>query len=192
MHTHHWVWNVTFDTFLHAVIVGVDRLGRRRALLIGSAGAAFALYYIAIYSAVSRSFESTPPRDGGAYFALVAIYLFSVFYAFSWNGIPWIFCAEVFPSGIRAVCTVITTMNQWLSQVSLGLAFSLSNFGWQITNFMQSSSFLFASKQFVIAYSFPYMVADITYGVFILFGTAVVLGAVFVFFFIPETSGISL
>jgi hypothetical protein len=109
------------------VIVGVDRLGRRRALLIGSAGAAFALYYIAIYSAVSKSFEAAPPRDGGAYFALVSIYLFSVFYAFSWNGIPWIFCAEVFPSGIRAVCTVITTMNQWLAQ-------------------------------FVIAYSFPYMV----------------------------------
>lgn len=100
------------------MIVGVDRLGRRRALLIGSVGAAFSLYYIAIYSAVSGSFTATPPRDGGAYFALVSIYLFSVFYAFSWNGIPWIFCAEVFPSGIRAVCTVITTMNQWLSQVS--------------------------------------------------------------------------
>lgn len=76
------------------MIVGVDRLGRRRALLIGSVGAAFALYYIAIYSAVSGSFTSTPPRDGGAYFALVSIYLFSVFYAFSWNGIPWIFCVR--------------------------------------------------------------------------------------------------
>merc|ERR1711939_990130 len=45
------------------MIVGVDRLGRRRALLIGSAGAAFALYYIAGYSSISGSFEAAPPRD---------------------------------------------------------------------------------------------------------------------------------
>jgi hypothetical protein len=32
----------------------------------------------------------------------------------------------------------------------------------------------------------------ITFGVFLLFGTAVVLGAIFVYFFIPETSNISL
>lgn len=164
------------------MIVGVDRLGRRRALLIGSAGAAFALYYIAIYSAVSKSFEAAPPRDGGSYFALVSIYLFSVFYAFSWNGIPWIFCAEVFPSGIRAVCTVITTMNQWLAQVCWPSSLPL--------NLCQLADSRIT--QFVIAYSFPYMVQNITYGVFILFGTAVVLGAVFVWFLIPETSNISL
>jgi hypothetical protein len=174
--------------FCTTVIVGVDRLGRRRALLIGSAGAAFSLYYIAIYSAVSGSFEKAPPRDGGSYFALVSIYLFSVFYAFSWNGIPWIFCAEVFPSGIRAVCTVITTMNQWLSQVS-----TFANVVTLVANFSDLGiSLNSALTQFVIAYSFPYMVAGIEYGVFILFGTAVVLGAIFVFFLIPETSNISL
>ena len=46
--------------------------------------------------------------------------------------------------------------------------------------------------QFIIAYSFPYMVASITYGVFILFGTFVVAGAIFTYLCIPETSGISL
>jgi len=143
------------------MVVGIDRLGRRNALLIGSVGAAFSLYSIAVYSAVSNSFVTAPPLDGGAYYALVAIYLFAVFYAFSWNGIPWIFCAEVFPSGVRVACLVITTMNQWLAQ-------------------------------FVIAFSFPYMVRSITYGVFILFGTAVVLGCAFVFLIVPETKGISL
>ena len=90
-------------------------------------------YYLAIYSAVSGSFTQDVPQDGGSIFALISIYLFSIFYAFSWNGIPWIFCAEVFPSGVRAVCITVTTMSQWLAQ-------------------------------FVIAYSFPYMVASITYG----------------------------
>jgi len=143
------------------MVVGIDRLGRRKAIFIGSAGAAFALYYMAVYTAVSGSFGQSVQQDGGAYFALVCIYLFAIFYAFSWNGIPWIFCAEVFPQGIRVLCTVFTTMSQWLAQ-------------------------------FIIAYSFPYMARNITYGIFILFGTAVVLGALFYWYFIPETSQIPL
>jgi len=75
-------------------------------------------------------------------------------------------------------------MNQWLAQVSIVLCIKI--FGGKFL------ILYIVFEQFVIAYSFPYMVANITYGVFILFGTAVVLGAVFVWFLIPETSNISL
>lgn len=69
------------------VFLIVDRFGRRPALLIGSAGAIFAMYYLAGYSSISNSFNEEPPRDGGAYFALISIYLFAIFYSISWNGI---------------------------------------------------------------------------------------------------------
>lgn len=143
------------------VFLIVDRFGRRPALLIGSAGAIFAMYYLAGYSAISNSFNEEPPRDAGAYIALIMIYVFAIFYSISWNGIPWIFCAEAFPTAVRQVCLVFTTCTQWLGQ-------------------------------FIIAYSTPYMIADIQYGVFLFFGSAVVCGMTFAFFFLPETKGVQL
>ncbi|KAL6916282.1 hypothetical protein ACHAP8_010914 [Fusarium lateritium] len=146
------------------MIWGVDALGRRQSLMIGSAGAAIALFYLGIYSKLSGSFDAgmvPAEKTPGAYVAIVMIYIFAVFYAISWNGIPWIFCAEIFPMAIRSICLVFTTCAQWLGQ-------------------------------FIIVYSTPYMMADITYGTFLLFACSVVFGLFFAFFLIPETKGISL
>lgn len=46
--------------------------------------------------------------------------------------------------------------------------------------------------QFIIAYSTPYMFADITYGAFLFFGSWVVIGVVFAYFFMPETKGLAM
>lgn len=77
------------------MIWGVDALGRRQSLMIGSAGAAVALFYLGIYSKLSGSFDAGALTGGektaGAYVAIVMVYVFAVFYAISWNGIPWIF-----------------------------------------------------------------------------------------------------
>ncbi|KAL2068306.1 hypothetical protein VTL71DRAFT_16404 [Oculimacula yallundae] len=98
------------------MIWGIDKLGRRKSLLIGSVGAMFAMYYLAGFSSLSGSFDGKAKQDAGAYVAIVMIYLFAIFYAMSWNGIPWIFCAEVFPTGTRSLCLVFTTCTQWLGQ----------------------------------------------------------------------------
>lgn len=143
------------------MIFGIDRLGRRKSMLIGSVGALVAMYYLGGYTAVSHSFEGKAKKDGGAYVAIVMVYIFSVFYAMSWNGIPWIFCAEVFPTAIRSVCLVFTTCTQWLGQ-------------------------------FIIVYSTPYMITNITYGTFLFFGSSLVVGILTVILFLPETKGLSL
>lgn len=70
----------------------IDRLGRRRALMIGSFGAIFAMYYLGIYSQLSHSFDHPlTSKDGGTYVAILMIYVFAIFYAMSWNGIPWVY-----------------------------------------------------------------------------------------------------
>ncbi|KAH7329729.1 MFS quinate transporter QutD [Stachybotrys elegans] len=144
------------------MIWGVERIGRRNALLIGSAGAMVALLYIGAFAKVTGSFDGVSVgRSPGAYAAIAMVYIFSVFYAMSWNGIPWIFCAEVFPMAIRSACMLVTTCAQWLGQ-------------------------------FTIVYSTPYMMANITYGTFFLFGFSVLFGIIFSFAFIPETKGMSL
>ena len=77
------------------MIWGVDTLGRRQSLLIGSAGASLALFYLGAYSKLSGSFDAgaadASTKSAGAYVAIVMVYTFAVFYAISWNGIPWIF-----------------------------------------------------------------------------------------------------
>lgn len=46
--------------------------------------------------------------------------------------------------------------------------------------------------QFIIAYSTPYMVRSFGFGLFLFFGTSVVIGMTFAFFFLPETKGVQL
>lgn len=46
--------------------------------------------------------------------------------------------------------------------------------------------------QFIITYSTPYMMVNITYGTFLFFGSSVVCGLIIVYLFMPETKGFSL
>lgn len=153
---------VKATTTLIFIFLLIDRLGRRRAMLIGSCGGIVAMYYLGGYTAQSRSFTSrNVPKDGGAYIAILMVYLFAMFYALSWNGVPWVFCSEVFPTAIRTVCLVFTTCSQWLAQ-------------------------------FIIVYSTPYMMTNITYGTFLLFGTSLIIGILFIYLLLPETKGLLL
>jgi hypothetical protein len=73
------------------MLFGIDRLGRRKSMFIGSCGALTAMFYLGAYTSISHSFDGKAKQDAGAYVAILMIYLFAVFYAMSWNGIPWIF-----------------------------------------------------------------------------------------------------
>ncbi|KAJ4344890.1 uncharacterized protein N0V89_012635 [Didymosphaeria variabile] len=95
---------VKMFTTLIFMLFFVDRFGRRPALLVGAVGAMVAMFYLAGYSAMSGSFEGkTPARDSGSQAALAMIYIYAIFYGFSWNGIPWIFASEVLPNRVRTL-----------------------------------------------------------------------------------------
>lgn len=94
----------------------IDRLGRRPALLVGAIGAAIAMFYLAIYTQLSHSFDHTPPSDSGSRTAVAMVYIYAIFYGFSWNGIPWIFAAEVLPMRVRTVGMMCAVCMQWLAQ----------------------------------------------------------------------------
>lgn len=139
----------------------VDRFGRRPPLLVGAAGAMFPMFYLAAYSSLSGAFNGTAPSDAGGRAALAMIYIYAIFYGFSWNGIPWIFASEVLPNRVRTLGMMCAVCMQWLAQ-------------------------------FIVVYSLPYMVARITYGTFIFFGSCTVVAFCFAFLFIPETKGVAL
>ena len=70
-----------------------------------------------IIGALTHTF---PPQAAGAAIspaqlaAIVMIFLWAVAFCFSYAGIPWIYCAEIFPLDIRVFCMAICTAVHWL------------------------------------------------------------------------------
>ncbi|OJZ86490.1 hypothetical protein ASPFODRAFT_134286, partial [Aspergillus luchuensis CBS 106.47] len=92
----------------------VDRFGRRGPLLVGAIGATVAMFYLAIYSPLSQSFDQILPSDSGSRTAVAIIYIYVC--GFSWNGIPWIFASEVLPIRVRTIGMMCAVCMQWLAQ----------------------------------------------------------------------------
>lgn len=145
-------------TFVFVTVI-VDRIGRRPALLVGSIGAGFAMFYLAIYSKVSNSLNSTPPRDAGANAAVAMVYIYAISYGFSWNGIPWIFTAEVLPTRVRTMGMAISVCVQWLAQfvIVYSLPHMITGIGY--------GTFLFFACCTVLAFIFAYLFVPETKGV---------------------------
>ena len=74
------------------------------------------MFYLAGYSKVSGSFERTPPLDSGAKAAVAMVYIYTLFCGFSWNGVPWLFCAETLPTRVRTAGMATCVCVQWLTQ----------------------------------------------------------------------------
>jgi MFS family permease len=137
----------------------VDRVGRRNLLLIGGIGAGISMFYLAAYSQISGSFERTPPLDSGARAAVAMVYIYALFYGFSWNGIPWLFCSEVLPTRVRTAGMAFCVCIQWLTQFVV--VYSLPHMVLGI----KYGTFLFFGSCTVLAIVFAYLFVPETKGV---------------------------
>ncbi|KAF7318815.1 Monosaccharide importer [Mycena chlorophos] len=159
-------------------IVGVqliDRVGRRRLLLIGATGMLICEYIVAIVG-VTRG---QPAADGSinlaAQHVLIAFTSFYIaFFAISWGPVVWVVSGEIFSLNVRAKSLSLSVASNWLW-----------NFG--------------------IAYATPYLVDQSTKGqpngiataslgvkVFFIWGSTCLGSLIFTYFFVPETKGLSL
>ena len=93
--------NLTFTLIAMTVI---DRLGRRRMLLIGSVGMAAALGVAAgvMYDALPKAW------------LLGVLIVFIAFFAFSQGAVIWVYLSEVFPTRVRAAGQAIGAGTIWL------------------------------------------------------------------------------
>ncbi|EXJ75496.1 uncharacterized protein A1O5_00002 [Cladophialophora psammophila CBS 110553] len=145
------------------LIFFADSLGRRRSLLWTAIAIACDMMYIGLYVRISPP-KAGVPISGAGYFALVCIYLFAVFFQMGWGATPWIYVSEIPSARLRSMNVSIAASSQWL---------------WN----------------FVIARAVPNMLVNMGsngYGTYIFFSACCACSFVFVWFFVPDTKGMSL
>ena len=143
----------------------IDRLGRRKLLLIGSIGGSICMWIIGGYLSTvtvesSDSDESVPLSPGGTA-AVFFFYLWTAFYTPSWNGTPWVLNSEMFDQGVRSLGQASAAANNWFWN------FIISRFTPQMFLNMGNSGC----------------------GVYFFFASMMLASVPFVFFLIPETKG---
>ncbi|SDE56589.1 MFS transporter, sugar porter (SP) family [Priestia aryabhattai B8W22] len=90
------------------VLIGmnlVDRWGRKKLLMFGSAGMAISMFLLAVVDHVGFASWSM----------VVLLSLFMGFFGLSWAFTPWIVIAEIFPLKIRGMATGLCTTCLWIT-----------------------------------------------------------------------------
>jgi len=111
-----WVGLINF-TFTFVAIGFVDRAGRRRLLLIGTAVQVVAL--AAVGWMFHAHIQGTP--------LLVCVVLFIAAFAMALGPVGWLFCAEVFPNKVRGRAMSLAAFTVWVSCYLVAQTFPMLN-----------------------------------------------------------------
>jgi MFS transporter, SP family, sugar:H+ symporter len=105
-------------------ILLIDRVGRRRLLLVGSVGMAVSLVLVTIgfSTANTKGGELSLPGAWGP-LTLIGANTFVVFFAVSWGPVVWVLLGEMFPNSIRGVALSLAASVNWMSGVVVNLSF---------------------------------------------------------------------
>lgn len=126
----------------------VDRFGRRVCLCFIAIPCTLCMWYIGAYVKIadptSQLKEGNISSSSGGTAAKAMIYIWTVFYGATWNGTPWVICAEFFPQSVRAVAQAVNASSNWF------WAFIIGHFTGQALNAIgYGYYFLFASCSLV-------------------------------------------
>lgn len=102
------------------LLVLIDYLGRRNLLMIGAAGGAFCMYFIAAYIKIAGTANVDTTKTEGIHLtpggtaAIFFFYLWTAFYTPSWNGTPWVIASEISEARYRSLGQTNAAANNWL------------------------------------------------------------------------------
>ncbi|KAF7519366.1 hypothetical protein G7054_g13118 [Neopestalotiopsis clavispora] len=151
----------------------VDVIGRKRALLIGITFQAISMVYIAGFLTavpelgVVDDYVLPTAERGASRGAVAMIYISGMGWALGWNSMQYLLTAELFPLRIRAVCTSFTMMLHFVNQYGNSRA---------VPNMLLPTADGGISPK----------------GTFWFFAAVTIVGGIWVWFSVPETSGRSL
>jgi sugar porter (SP) family MFS transporter len=122
----------------------IDRVGRRKLLLIGSVGTALALAGVAAIMGTGQGRE----------YLLVMLVMFIAFFAFSQGAVIWVYLSEIFPTAVRSRGQALGSATHWGMNAVIGQAFPM------VAAYTQALPFVFfaacmALQFFVVLAIFP-------------------------------------
>ncbi|MGA8210342.1 MAG: sugar porter family MFS transporter [Nocardioidaceae bacterium] len=107
----------------------IDKIGRRRLLMIGSTGMALTLGTLSFIFANARLLENDAGElepvltDTNGVIALIAANLFVVFFGMSWGPGVWVLLGEMFNNKIRGTALGVAAAAQWLANFAISTSF---------------------------------------------------------------------
>ncbi|KAK5056758.1 hypothetical protein LTR84_012290 [Exophiala bonariae] len=116
----------------------IDMVGRRRPVIISSIACSLCLWFVGAYVKVGHPAtilaaggELSPSTAAGGRAAITMIMIYSVFWSFGLNGIPWIVSAEIFPGALRNITGTYAALVQWAVQfiITKALPYIFASFG---------------------------------------------------------------
>ena len=93
----------------------IDRVGRRKLLLIGSIGTAVALAGVALIMATGQ----------GRGYLLAMLIVFIAFFAFSQGAVIWVYLSEIFPTAVRSRGQALGSATHWGMNAVIGQVFPM-------------------------------------------------------------------
>ena len=93
----------------------IDRVGRRKLLLIGSVGTALALAGVAVIMGTGQGRE----------YLLAMLVTFIAFFAFSQGAVIWVYLSEIFPTAVRSRGQALGSATHWGMNAVIGQAFPM-------------------------------------------------------------------
>ncbi|KAJ7486560.1 general substrate transporter [Mycena latifolia] len=103
-------------------ILFVDRVGRRRFLLAGSALLFLALSLVGCLQLFVDRFPRLLPHLGGAAGIALGTALYLFVFGATWGPVPWLLSAELYPCRLRARGMALTAAADWLAEGAAALA----------------------------------------------------------------------
>ncbi|KAL7952957.1 general substrate transporter [Trichoderma compactum] len=101
----------------------IDIWGRRNPAILSSVACSLCLWIIGAYvkighpdDIIKAGHELSPSTAAGGKAATGMIMIYSVFWSFGLNGIPWIVASEIFPGALRNFSGTWAALCQWLTQ----------------------------------------------------------------------------
>jgi sugar porter (SP) family MFS transporter len=92
----------------------IDRLGRKKLLLIGSTIMGLCMF------ALAALFHFNMLQN---YFVLLTIFVYIGGFACTWGVVLWVYVAEIFPNKIRGTATSIAVFGNWVANSIVSLTF---------------------------------------------------------------------
>lgn len=110
----------------------IDKLGRRKLLLIGSIGMGVSLWITGfIFINATQGESGLELSKTLSWLALISAHIFYIFFCCTWGPALWVVLGEIFPNSIRTTGLGIATCANWIGNVIVTWSFPpmLQHFG---------------------------------------------------------------